>query len=194
MEKLNRQNLWSLEEYSEKRAGFRSEVMAHKKCRQVPLGDHARLHFEDQITIRHQVQEMLRIEKIFEAAAIQEELDAYNPLIPDGSNFKATFMLEYDDPAERQHRLQELLGVERDVYIQVDEFEPVHPSADEDLVRDDGEKTSAVHFLRFEIPQPVRLAIKAGSDIRIGVRHPQFTIAATPVDPKVRDSLADDLV
>jgi len=194
MEKLNRQNLWSLEEYADKRDQFRTEVMAHKKLRQVALGDHARLYFEDDTTIRYQVQEMLRIEKIFEAAGIQEELDAYNPLIPDGTNLKATFMLEYDDEVERQQRLQQLVGVELDIYIKVDEFAEVHPIADEDLDRADGEKTSAVHFLRFEIPSEVRDAIKNGSAINIGVDHPQLTVAATKLDSKVRDSLADDLI
>lgn len=194
MEKLNRQDLWSLEDYADRRDRFRAEVMRHKKCRQVPLGDHARLYFEDQLTIRYQVQEMLRIEKIFEAAGIQEELDTYNPLIPDGGNLKATFMLEYDDEVERQHRLQQLVGVERGVYIKVDEFAPVHPIADEDLQREDAGKTSSVHFLRFEIRQEMRQAIKNGSAISIGVNHPHLTVNATRVEPEVRDSLADDLM
>lgn len=194
MNKLDRQDLWSLEEYSDRREQFRAEVMEHKKCRQVPLGDHARLYFEDRITIRYQVQEMLRIEKIFEAAGIQEELDAYNPLIPDGTNFKATFMLEYDDEAKRQQRLQQLVGIEREIYIKVDDFEPVHPIADEDMSREDDEKTSAVHFLRFEIPRAARDAIKNGSAINIGINHPHLTIAATQVDPGIRDSLAKDLI
>jgi|TARA_Y100000031_G_scaffold154137_1_gene200982 hypothetical protein len=193
MDRLDRKDLWSLEEYSGRRDTFRAEVMEHKKSRQVALGDHARLFFEDQLTIRYQVQEMLRIEKIFEAAGVQEELDAYNPLIPDGSNFKATFMLEYGDESERQRRLQQLVGVERDIYIKVDGFEPLHPIADEDLQRQNDGKTSSVHFLRFEVPQDVRDAIKSGSSISIGVEHPQLTVTATQIESNVRDSLVDDL-
>jgi|TARA_B100000315_G_scaffold166612_1_gene155203 hypothetical protein len=193
MDRLDRKDLWSLEEYSGRRDTFRAEVMEHKKSRQVALGDHARLFFEDQLTIRYQVQEMLRIEKIFEAAGVQEELDAYNPLIPDGSNFKATFMLEYGDESERQRRLQQLVGVERDIYIKVDWFEPLHPIADEDLQRQNDGKTSSVHFLRFEVPQDVRDAIKSGSSISIGVEHPQLTVTATQIESNVRDSLVDDL-
>ena len=149
MKKLARSDLWSLEQYSEERSNFRSQVMAHKKTRQLALTDHARLYFEDAMTIRYQVQEMLRIEKVFEAEGIEEELEAYNPLIPDGSNWKATFMLEYADVDQRQQMVKELVGIETKVWMQVDGCDKVYPIADEDLDRSDGDRTSKEHFLRF---------------------------------------------
>src|SRR5210317_489951 len=154
---LSRADLWSLEEYAERRPTFRAEVMAHKKTRQVPLGDHARLYFEDNLTIKYQIQEMLRIEKVFEAQGIHEELDAYNPLIPDGHNWKATFMIEYDDPEERAVRLAELIGIEDKVWMQVEDCDKIYPIADEDISRENEVKTSSVHFLRFEL-SPVMMA------------------------------------
>lgn len=193
MSNLTRKDLWSLESYSEKRNEFRRKVLAHKKNRRVELGEHCRLYFEDRLTIQYQVQEMLRIEKIFEAAGIQEELDAYNPLIPDGSNLKATFMIEYDDPEQRQRELGKLIGIERQITLQVDSFEPIQPYADEDLERENEHKTSAVHFLRFELPEPVKSAILKGSDIKIGVKHAHYQVEANAVRPVVRDTLAKDL-
>jgi hypothetical protein len=151
--KLSRDDLYSLEQYAEARPAFREKVLAHKKNRRLDLGTNAALYFEDRLTMQYQVQEMLRIEKIFEADGIREELDAYNPLIPDGSNWKATFMVEFPEVEERKAMLAKLVGIEDRVYVQVADFGRVHPIADEDLDRDTEEKTSAVHFLRFELPR-----------------------------------------
>ena len=151
MPALSRADLWSLEEYAEVRPTFRQEVMSHKKSRQLPLGEHARLYFEDALTIKYQIQEMLRIEKVFEASGINEELESYNPLIPDGHNWKATFMVEYPDPQERATRLAELIGIEDKVWMQVEDCDRVYPIADEDISRENEVKTSSVHFLRFEL-------------------------------------------
>ena len=166
MNQLTRADLWSLEEYSERRLSFRAEVMKHKKSRQVTLGESARLYFEDALTIRYQIQEMLRIEKVFESAGIQEELDAYNPLIPDGSNWKATLMLEYEDVEIRQRELARLVGIEDRIWIQVGDNQRVWPIADEDLERSNDEKTSSVHFMRWELDQ--------SSISRCQERHPHF--------------------
>ena len=193
MSTLSRADLWSLEEYAEIRPGFRMEVMAHKKNRQVPLGDHARLYFEDQLTIKYQVQEMLRIEKVFEAAGINEELDAYNPLIPDGHNWKATLMIEDEDPAERAQQLSRMIGIEDKIWLQVESCERVYPIADEDLERDNEDKTSSVHFLRFELTPSMIAAVHSGASISVGADHPAYTVAATPLAPAVRDSLTNDL-
>lgn len=193
MSNLSRADLWSLEEYAEIRPGFRSEVMAHKKNRQVPLGDHARLYFEDQITIKYQIQEMLRIEKVFEAAGINEELDAYNPLIPDGHNWKATFMIEYDDPAERAQQLSRMIGIEDKIWLQIESCERVYPIADEDLERDNEDKTSSVHFLRFELTPSMIACVHSGAGINAGAEHPAYPVAGTPLPPAVRESLANDL-
>ena len=192
MNKLNRGDLWSLEEYAEQRPGFRQKVMAHKQHRQVALNQHARLYFEDATTIRYQIQEMLRIEKVFEPAGIQEELDAYNPLIPDGSNWKATFMLEYVDEVERRQRLTELLGVEHKVWMRVDGYDKVYAIADEDLPRDDGEKTSSVHFMRFELSQSMVKDLKNGAALSAGVDHEQM-MAEVTLEGDSRDSLVADL-
>ncbi len=193
MKKLSRQDLWSLEEYSERRVQFRNEVMAHKKNRQVALGDHARLYFEDPTTIRYQVQEMLRIEKIFEAAAIQEELDAYNPLIGDGSNWKATFMLEYTDPDERAVALTRLLGIEDKVWVQVGDAAKVYAIADEDMDRENDVKTSAVHFMRFELSAVMIKELKAGTPLQMGIDHSNYPLSAVRVARGVSLSLAADL-
>tara|TARA_R110002110_G_scaffold66978_1_gene183016 strand:- start:112149 stop:112748 length:600 start_codon:yes stop_codon:yes gene_type:complete len=193
MSQLSRADLWSLEEYAQERPSFRNEVMAHKKTRQVPLGEHARLYFEDRITIKYQIQEMLRIEKVFEADGIAEELDAYNPLIPDGHNWKATFMIEYGDPVERAEQLSRMIGIEDKVYMQVEGCERVYPIADEDLERDNESKTSSVHFLRFELTPGMIGAAQTGAAIMVGVEHPAYTIEPTAVDPAVRDSLTSDL-
>jgi hypothetical protein len=193
MNKLNREDLFSLEKYAEVRPEFRARVMAHKKNRQLPIGPNATLYFEDALTMQYQVQEMLRIERIFEAAGIQEELDAYNPLIPDGSNWKATFMVEYPDPDERKVQLAKLLGIERHVWAQVADFSRVTPIADEDLEREDEEKTSSVHFLRFELTPEMMAAVKNGAAISMGIDHPDYTFSAEPIAQNIRDSLAEDL-
>ena len=193
MNKLTRDDLFSLEKYAEVRPEFRARVMAHKKNRQLPVGPNATLYFEDTLTMHYQVQEMLRAERIFEADGIQEELDAYNPLIPDGSNWKATFMLEFPDEEERKVQLQRLIGIERHVWAQVADFARITPIADEDLERETEEKTSSVHFMRFELSAEMATAVKAGAPISVGIDHPAYTHAVEPVAQNVRDSLADDL-
>lgn len=193
MKKLTRAELWSLEEYAEKRPDYRAEVIAHKKNRQVPLGDSARLYFEDDITIRYQIQEMLRIEKTFEGAAIQEELDAYNPLIGDGHNWKATFMIEIDDPVERAARLAEMIGIEDRVWVQVEGDEKAYAIADEDMDRENDVKTAAIHFMRFELSTSMICALKNGTSFNIGIDHPNYFIAGLIPDQNVRESLVCDL-
>ena len=193
MPALSRADLWSLEEYAEERPTFRARVMAHKKTRQVPLGENARLYFEDALTIKYQIQEMLRIEKVFEADGINEELEAYNPLIPDGHNWKATFMIEFGDPEERARRLAEMLGIEDKVWLQVGSCERLYPIADEDLDRSTDEKTSSVHFLRFELTPDMIAAAHRGEAITAGIDHPAYTIDGAPVDEAVRQSLLNDL-
>ncbi|RLA42952.1 MAG: DUF3501 domain-containing protein [Gammaproteobacteria bacterium] len=193
MNKLTRSDLWSLEEYAERRPEYRAEVIAHKKNRQVALGDHARLYFEDDITVRYQIQEMLRIEKVFEAAGIQEELDAYNPLIGDGSNWKATFMIEFDDPVERATRLAEMIGIEDLVWVQVEGGDKVYAIADEDLDRENETKTSAIHFLRFEISPLMVASLKKGTSFQIGVDHPNYPVAGFVPEQNIRQSLVHDL-
>jgi hypothetical protein len=190
---LTRDDLWSLEDYAVERPGFRARVLEHKKTRQVPLGEHARLYFEDALTIKYQIQEMLRIEKVFEADGIMEELEAYNPLIPDGTNWKATFMLEYDDPSERALRLAEMIGIEDKVWMQVEGCDRIYPIADEDLDRATADKTSSVHFMRYELDSSMINAVKAGAAILVGIEHPACPIEGIEVEPAVRDSLANDL-
>jgi hypothetical protein len=193
MTALSRSDLWSLEEYAEQRPAFRARVLEHKKARQLPLGDHARLYFEDALTIKYQIQEMLRIEKVFEAAGIMEELEAYNPLIPDGHNWKATFMLEYEDPAERAVRLGELVGIEHKVWLQVEGCDRIYPIADEDLDRATADKTSSVHFMRYELAPAMITAVKGGAAILAGIDHPACPVGPFAVPQAVRDSLASDL-
>ena len=193
MNKLSREDLYSLEEYAQRRVEFRAEVMAHKKNRKLTLGGNASLYFEDALTMRYQVQEMLRIERIFEAEGIQEELDAYNPLIPDGSNWKATFMMEYPDPEERRVKLAGLIGIEDKVWVQVADFDRVYAIADEDLERTDAEKTSSVHFLRFELTPEMVRAVKAGAAVSAGIEHSNYSHAAEPIPANIRDALAADL-
>ncbi|WP_455200792.1 DUF3501 family protein [Kaarinaea lacus] len=193
MSKLNREDLMSLEKYAEQRQAFRERVIAHKKHRQVSVTEHATLYFEDQLTMQYQIQEMLRIERIFEADAIQEELDAYNPLIPDGNNWKATFMIEYEDIEERKTALAKLIGVEDKVWVQVVGFDRVFAIADEDLERDTEDKTSSVHFLRFQLNDDMIAAVKSGADINIGIDHEYCRYAVEPVAQDIRDSLANDL-
>ena len=193
--KLNRQDLYSLEKYAEVRKDFRSQVLAHKQNRQVHLGPHATLYFEDRLTMQYQIQEMLRIEKIFEAAGIQEELDAYNPLIPDGCNWKATFMIEYPDVQQREVELARLGGIEDKVWVQVADFDRVYGIANEDLERTDEArgKTAAVHFMRFELTPQMATAVKGGAAVSMGVEHPNYTASLEPIPAKTRDSLAADL-
>jgi len=193
MNKLSRENLYNLEEYAQLRNDFRARVMEHKKNRQLPVGPNATLYFEDVLTMQYQVQEMLRIERIFEAEGIQEELDAYNPLIPDGSNWKATFMMEYPDEEERRERLAGLIGIEDKVWVQVADFARVYAIADEDLEREDAEKTSSVHFLRFELSAEMAQAVRGGSAISAGIEHQNYSYSADPVPGNLRDSLAADL-
>jgi hypothetical protein len=191
--KLTRDDLYSLEKYAELRPTFRAEVRAHKQNRIVHLGDHATLHFEDRMTMQYQVQEMLRAERIFEAEGIQEELDAYNPLIPDGSNWKATFMVEYDDVDERKVMLAKLKGVERAVWVQVSGMNRVHPICNEDLERETEDKTSSVHFMRFELTPEMVSAVKSGAAISIGIDHPEYRYEIEALPASIRDSLAADL-
>jgi len=193
MPTLSRADLWSLEEYAERRPTFRQQVIAHKKNRQLALGENARLYFEDALTIKYQIQEMLRIEKVFEAAGINEELEAYNPLIPDGHNWKATFMVEYADPAERAERLAQLIGIESKVWLQVDGCDRVYPIADEDLERANESKTSSVHFLRFELSPGMIAAVQSGAGITAGIDHPAYPLEPVRVAKEIRDSLAADL-
>jgi hypothetical protein len=193
MPTLSRADLWSLEEYSEMRPAFRAQVLAHKKTRQLSLGEHARLYFEDVLTIRYQVQEMLRIEKVFEAWAINEELEAYQPLIPDGHNWKATFMIEYEDPEERARQLARMIGIEDKVWLQVADCERIYPIADEDLERDNDRKTSSVHFLRFELTPVMIAAAHNGASISAGIDHPAYPVSAIELPTTVRDSLVNDL-
>ena len=192
-QKLTRDDLFSLEKYADIRDEFRGRVLAHKKDRRVDLGTNAALYFEDRLTMQYQVQEMLRIERIFEAAGIEEELDAYNPLIPDGSNWKATFMVEFPDVEERRKMLALLRGVEDRVYIQVADFDRVFAIADEDLERSDGEKTSAVHFLRFEFPPEQVKALKDGATFAAGIDHDKYRVEIVPVADATRRSLLADL-
>lgn len=192
-EKLTREDLFSLEKYAQMRGQFRADVMQHKKNRVVHLGPHATLHFEDRLTMQYQVQEMLRAERIFEASGIQEELDAYNPLIPDGSNWKATFMVEYEDVDERRVMLAKLKGIEKRVWVQVSGFDRVNPIANEDLERETEEKTSSVHFLRFELTPDMVQAVRGGAAISIGVDHPEYRAEIEAMPQSIRDSLAADL-
>lgn len=192
MQKLTKSDLMSLEAYAEKREGYRAEVMKHKKTRQVPLGPNSTLYFEDRTTMQYQLQEVLRVEKIFEAAGIEEELAAYNPLIPDGSNWKATFMIEYAEEAERRVALTQLIGVERCIWVQIGEHDKVHPIANEDLSRETEEKTSAVHFLRFEFTKAMVDSAKSGAEIQIGVEHQNYTHATGPLSAEIAKSLVSD--
>ena len=193
MQKLSREDLFSLEKYAEARSAFREKVLEHKKNRRLALGTNAALYFEDRLTMQYQVQEMLRIEKIFEADGIKEELDAYNPLIPDGSNWKATFMIEFPDVEERQQMLTRLVGIEDRVYVHVADFDRVYAIADEDLERADEDKTSAVHFLRFELPSEQVASLKNGAALVAGIDHDNYRVEISPVPANIRESLVNDL-
>jgi hypothetical protein len=193
MTKLTRADLWSLEDYSVNRPEFRAQVLAHKKDRQLQLNEHARLLFEDALTLKYQIQEMLRIEKVFEAAGIQEELDAYNPLIPDGDNWKATFMIEYEDVEERKLRLTELKNVEDLIWMRVDGHDKVYAIADEDMDRENDTKTSSVHFVRFQLAPEMVAAAKAGAVLFAGCDLEGFRIGPLQVPDNVARSLRNDL-
>jgi hypothetical protein len=190
---LTRNDLMSLEQYSTARKDFRAKVMEHKRNRSVAIGSNATWSFEDQLTMQYQVQEMLRVERIFEADAIQEELDSYNPLIPDGHNWKATFLLEFPDADERRERLSQLKGVEDRCWVQVAGFDRVWAIADEDLERENDDKTSSVHFLRFELSPQMCAQVKAGAAIGVGIDHDNYRHALASLPQNVRDSLAKDI-
>ncbi len=193
MQKLTREDLYSLEQYAEARPAFRDKVLAHKKNRRLDLGTNAALYFEDRLTMQYQVQEMLRIEKIFEADGINDELEAYNPLIPDGSNWKATFMVEFPEVEERKAMLTQLVGIEDRIYVHVADFDRVFAIADEDLERADEQKTSAVHFLRFELPAEQVAALKDGAPLIAGIDHDNYHVEISPVPDNIRDALVADL-
>ena len=193
MGKITRDSLMTLETYAKERPHFRARVLAHKRARTVHLGEHVTLVFEDELTLRYQIQEMLRIEKTFEEAGIQDELDSYNPLVPDGNNFKATMLIEYEDVDERRGALARLRGIEDRVWVQVGGFGRVYAIADEDLERETEEKTSAVHFLRFELDQPMAQALKNGAALGIGVDHPEYAAEIPAVGEATRKALAEDL-
>ena len=193
MTNLKREDLMSLEEYADKRADFKKHVLELKKDRKVTLGENATLYFENEQTIRYQIQEMLRIEKVFEAEGINDELEAYNPLIPDGSNWKATFMIEYGDPEERAKALAKLVGVEDKVWVQVDGFNKVFAIANEDLERSTDEKTSAVHFMRFELNADMSGAVKQSKSISMGIDYDGFDQLVNPITEPSRLSLMHDI-
>jgi hypothetical protein len=193
MPAITRDSLLTLEAYAKERNAFRARVLAHKRDRTVHLGEHVTLLFEDELTIRYQIQEMLRIEKTFEEAGIQDELDAYNPLVPDGGNLKATMLLEYEDVAARRAAREKLRGLEDALWLRVAELPAVHAIADEDLERDNERKTSAVHFVRFELTPPMIAAFKAGSDVAMGIDHPDYRVPGQMLRPEIRTALARDL-
>ena len=191
--KLARADLYTLEKYAEIRNEFRARVMAHKKSRRLPLGLNATLYFEDRLTIHYQVQEMLRIEKIFERADIEEELAAYNPLIPDGHNWKVTFMLEYDDRAERGEMLTRLVGIEDCVWMRVGAGAIIVPVCDEDMERETETRTSSVHFMRFELSAEDITAVGQGAEISAGISHQEYNFQISPIPAAIRQSLGGDI-
>jgi Protein of unknown function (DUF3501) len=191
MPRITRESLLTLEAYARERPQFRTRAVAHKRARTVHLGEHVTLLFEDELTIRYQIQEMLRIEKMFEETGIRDELDAYNPLVPDGSNLKATMLIEYEDENERREALARLKGIEDRVFLRVADLPIVHAIADEDLERETAEKTSSVHFLRFELTPPMIAAFKRGDEVAIGVDHPAYHASETLPEP-IRNALAAD--
>jgi Protein of unknown function (DUF3501) len=192
MPQIKRESLLTLEAYAKARIEFRAKVIEHKKRRTVHLGDHVTLLFEDELTIRYQVQEMLRIERIFEEDGIDDELQAYNPLIPDGTNLKATLLIEYEDVNERAQMLAKLKGIEDKIWLQVADCERTYAIADEDLERENEEKTASVHFLRFEFPSGAISALKQGADIAAGCDHPEYRIKVAEINPATREALAAD--
>ncbi len=193
MPHITRDTLMTLEAYAKVRPEFRAKVMAHKKNRTIHVGPDVTLIFEDELTMRYQVQEMLRAERIFEEEGIEEELSAYNPLVPDGSNWKATMMIEYPDPGVRAAKLGELIGIEDRTWVRIKGFDPVYAIADEDLERETEEKTSSVHFLRFELSSSMVAALKGGAGLSVGVDHPKYRHEIAPVPEEIRASLISDL-
>jgi hypothetical protein len=193
MPHITRDSLMTLEAYAKARNEFRARVLAHKKPRTVHLGENLTLLFEDELTVRYQIQEMLRIEKTFEEAGIQDELDAYNPLVPDGTNWKATLMIEYEDVAERRRALAVLKGIEDRVWVQVEGCPRIYAIADEDLERENEEKTSSVHFVRFELTAEMLAALRYGVPLAVGVDHPAYTFTLAPVPEATRQALLADL-
>lgn len=191
--KLTRDDLYPLEKYAEMRSDMRAKVMAHKKSRNLPIGPNVTFYFEDRLTIHYQIQEMLRAEKIFDAEGIQEELDTYNPLIPEGTNWKGTMMIEYTDVDERIAALAQLIGIDRQTWVQVEGFDAVFAISNEDLERETEEKTSAVHFMRFEIEPEMIKAVKNGAAISVGIDHENYTHSVDPVPENYRKALANDL-
>ncbi|NBT77273.1 MAG: DUF3501 family protein [Betaproteobacteria bacterium] len=193
MTKVTRESLMTLEAYAKARPELRQQIIAHKKLRSVHLGEHVNLLFEDEKTIRYQIQEMLRVEKIFEEEGIQHELASYTPLIPDGSNFKATMLIEYRDEKARKEALAKMHGIERQVWIQVEGAAKVFAIADEDLERENEEKTSSVHFLRFELTPDMAAALKYGVSLSVGVTHPAYSAIVSPLSNDQRNALVADL-
>jgi len=193
MAHLTQADLYTLEEYARIRPDFRKRVIEHKKNRRVAIGPNAALYFEDALTMQYQIQEMLRIERIFEPDGIQEELDVYNPLIPDGSNWKATFMVEFDDETERKAALAQMIGIDKAVWIQIEGFEKVRPISNEDLERETEDKTSSVHFMRFELTREMVAALKQGAGLAMGIDHPAYNHTISVVEGAVRESLLEDL-
>ncbi|MCG8014853.1 MAG: DUF3501 family protein [Candidatus Thiodiazotropha sp. 'RUGA'] len=193
MTQLSHEDLYSLEEYSRIRQEFRTRVIDHKKSRRLPIGPHAALYFEDELTMQYQIQEMLRIERIFEHDGIQDELDVYNPLIPDGTNWKATFMMEYDDVEERKQALAKLIGIENAIWFAVEGHEKIRPIANEDLERTTEDKTSAVHFIRFELTDGMIESLKNGAKLSAGIDHAEYNYTIDGLDSAVKSSLISDL-
>lgn len=193
MNKLTVEDLFSLERYARERPAFRTRVLEHKRNRQLAVGPHVTWLFEDRLTMQYQVQEMLRAERIFEPEGIAEELESYNPMIPDGTNWKVTLLIEYPNEAERRERLAQLKGIEDRCWVQVTGQPRVFAIADEDLERENEEKTSAVHFLRFELTPGMIAALRAGAELGVGIDHPQYSHAIQPVPAAVRTSLLADL-
>jgi hypothetical protein len=186
------ESLMTLEAYSKARKDIKAQVIPHRRLRSVQLGEHVNVQFEDEKTVRYQIQEMLRIEKIFEADGIAHEIDAYAPLVPDGTNWKATMLIEYPDPHERKRELARLIGIEDRLFVEVEGHARVHAIADEDLERENDEKTSSVHFVRFELPAAARAAVRAGASVRLGCDHPNYPAHVT-ISPETLASLAGDL-
>ena len=190
---LTRKDLHSLEQYAELRSDMRTQAMVHKKNRNLSIGPNVTMYFEDRITVQYQIQEMLRAEKIFELDGVNDELEAYNPLIPTGSNWKGTMMIEYTNPEERAKALANLIGIDRKTWVQVEGFDKVFAISNEDLERETEEKTSAVHFMRFELEPEMVAAAKQGSAISAGIDHPNYMHAVSPVPENYRKSLQEDL-
>ena len=193
MKKLTRENLFSLEKYSEIRNDFRLKIMAHKKNRRLAIGPNTTLYFEDSLIMHYQIQEMLRAEKIFESSAIDDELVVYNALIPDGNNWKATFMIEFTDEEERRAALKKMLGIENNLWLKIEGFNEIHPVSDEDLERSDDNKTSAVHFLRFQLDHEMIDALKGGCQLSAGINHPEYKYTVNPIPQNISESLISDL-